>query len=720
MGIKIKKLTISVLTGVLLLQLLGFTLLIKPEKAHGADDPLCGTTIIANLILDHDINCSGDGLVVGADGITIDGGNYTITGNGAGLANGISNPSGFDDITIQNLNITNFGIGIYFSNTTGSIINRVITNSNTSNGGIYLINSSSNTLTNNITNSNFIGIYLVSSSLNHLIGNTANSNSFGFWLSSSDSSILENNTTNLNSTEGIFLIGTSLCTLENNTVNFNRTGIWLSSSSSNTVRNNTINSNMTGILINNPSSNTITGNVISNNMNDISNADVDTNTYSSNQFLHNITSKMLTFIDSTRRRSVGDTVSFSISTFTLSGADCNNCATIATYPTETINKDSEIGNDITGHFTVTRPGTYSLSFTVVDTNLNTTKRKMLFFVGNTGSQITKYYLRGISPTHGQPNGQDAKALTIESPASSEEWNCAIWIQNSPDVIPNYPLAFLTDIDINSWYKQSAESGAYIGVQRYATYNYDIDLPSVSILPVIDYTSTGNKNFPNLNWTMDYFHSWYKLAVKQYGDVPYWISFPDPEHNNQLSYADFTYQYTTTPAIKSISNENIQVLSATAPSTDTNNAQIVLDGTGSTNIVLDSYHRPFIGYQTTINSDGIATLAANNLTGETTINSAKMDITPNAGTIVINIDTWNTSGNYSKKWTETGNGVSSAGHVVGDLKVNTLYNVYVDGILLNNYSSNQNGEISFTYDKGYSTKTFEIRPIESLPITGAGD
>jgi hypothetical protein len=157
-----------------------------------------------------------------------------------------------------------------------------------------------------------------------------------------------------------------------------------------------------------------------------------------------------------------------------------------------------------------------------------------------------------------------------------------------------------------------------------------------------------------------------------------------------------------------------VLSATEPVGD-NNATIVLDGTGSTNIVLDNYKRPFSGYTTTINSDNTATIAANNLTGTTTINSVAMDITPSSGYIGVSIDNWNTSGTYYKKWTETGSSPSiTANHTIGNLKENTNYKVTVNGVTFGIYQSNSSSQITFTYDGGYSTKTFEIEELPGQP------
>ena len=48
-------------------------------------DDLCGATIVANLELDHDLTCAGNGLIVGADGIRLNLHGHTIAGAGSGV-----------------------------------------------------------------------------------------------------------------------------------------------------------------------------------------------------------------------------------------------------------------------------------------------------------------------------------------------------------------------------------------------------------------------------------------------------------------------------------------------------------------------------------------------------------------------------------------------------------------------------------------------------------
>jgi len=103
----------------------------------GATPCNCGDTVTSSYALTGDMTCTGSCLIVGADGITIDGSGYTITGDGGTGDYGINNSGGYDNITIQNFgNITNFGRGIYFLNSSDSIIQNNIINLNSY--GIYI------------------------------------------------------------------------------------------------------------------------------------------------------------------------------------------------------------------------------------------------------------------------------------------------------------------------------------------------------------------------------------------------------------------------------------------------------------------------------------------------------------------------------------------------------------------------------------------------------
>src|SRR2546425_13075034 len=68
----------------------------------------CGDLITQDTTLDSDlIDCPGDGIVIGADDITLDLGGHTVEGSGSsivGIANGnlYGEPEGHDGVTIRN------------------------------------------------------------------------------------------------------------------------------------------------------------------------------------------------------------------------------------------------------------------------------------------------------------------------------------------------------------------------------------------------------------------------------------------------------------------------------------------------------------------------------------------------------------------------------------------------------------------------------------------
>lgn len=85
----------------------------------------CGDVVTSNTILTADLFCTGTGLVVGADGITVDLGGRTIQRVGAaGFPTGIFN-SGFDNVTIRNGTVSGFHFGVVAQGAVGNEISRL-------------------------------------------------------------------------------------------------------------------------------------------------------------------------------------------------------------------------------------------------------------------------------------------------------------------------------------------------------------------------------------------------------------------------------------------------------------------------------------------------------------------------------------------------------------------------------------------------------------------
>lgn len=284
-------------------------------------------------------------------------------------------------------------------------------------------------------------------------------------------------------------------------------------------------------------------------------------------------------------------ISFEISVSGPNGDPVSFCEyNVYTRPFEKDVSYQRDGDKILGEFTATREGIYSLIVEITDENNDVEKTNFYYFINPTGTGKVSYYFRAVTPTHGQPaNGAphgEAKALLLaedkNKPTREEWWTCGVWVQNSPDEVPeNLPtLSLLTDIDIYCWYKFERGYWGRIGVERVATFSSHVRRFKL-VESARDYTWT-NVKFSNFAWVMISPISWYWISLKLvgWGKSPTWMTNPD-----QPSYADFTYLYSKTPDIKSNSNLDITILSATSPADNTNNAEIILEGKGTTNLVV---------------------------------------------------------------------------------------------------------------------------------------
>jgi len=194
-------------------------------------------------------------------------------------------------------NVGFFDIGIMFSGMGsatrdgGMIANVIISNMNSC--GIYLLNSSKNTVSGNTSSVNAIcGIEMSGSSYNTITGNTVQGNttdgivatttsntntitgnvsagniSNGIIIASSAYNVVTGNTTQSNTLAGMVIVSSS----NGNTVSGNvsqgngTVGIAVTSTSpSNTINGNTVQGNVTGVQIGSPN-NTVTGNTVSGN-----------------------------------------------------------------------------------------------------------------------------------------------------------------------------------------------------------------------------------------------------------------------------------------------------------------------------------------------------------------------------------------------------------------------------------------------------------------------
>jgi parallel beta-helix repeat protein len=122
---------------------------VDAASAVEADGVECGDVITSSTVLERDLTCPGDGLLIRADNITLDLGGHTVTGSLRAGTVGIDNP-GYDNVTITNGFVDEFQSGVVVR--AGAKRNRLAglkTRSHTR-YGIALFNSHDNLLRDNV------------------------------------------------------------------------------------------------------------------------------------------------------------------------------------------------------------------------------------------------------------------------------------------------------------------------------------------------------------------------------------------------------------------------------------------------------------------------------------------------------------------------------------------------------------------------------------------
>jgi hypothetical protein len=112
------------LKGIVLVAALAAFLVVGAGQAL-ASHVNCGDTITQDTTLDSDLlNCPGDGVVIGADGITLDLAGHAITGAGEG-ATGVNDLAGHDSVVVEGGGVRGFQTGIYLKDADGSRVSRM-------------------------------------------------------------------------------------------------------------------------------------------------------------------------------------------------------------------------------------------------------------------------------------------------------------------------------------------------------------------------------------------------------------------------------------------------------------------------------------------------------------------------------------------------------------------------------------------------------------------
>ncbi|MEK6227556.1 MAG: NosD domain-containing protein [Chloroflexota bacterium] len=200
----------------------------SPTQTFPTREGTCAMRVSESFTLANDMTCTGDGMVIVSDNITVDLGGHTLTGPGMGpqtwplpqLDSVGVRVGGHTGVTIRNGKTTAFSTGIYFIDMMSSSIESVTTLRNRFGFyihasqkitvkdsdvefniyGLHLQNSDDCILVNNLlarqtyNSPGGYGLYLYASSRNRVTDNTIDSNiNWGIWFSDAKENVIFHN-----------------------------------------------------------------------------------------------------------------------------------------------------------------------------------------------------------------------------------------------------------------------------------------------------------------------------------------------------------------------------------------------------------------------------------------------------------------------------------------------------------------------------------------------
>ena len=177
----------------------------------------CGEVLTHNTTLDNDLlACPGDGLVIGADGITVNLNGHLLEGTGGSnggnviygdTEDGVDNTAGHSGVTIENGEIRGFDTGVKLYEADRNRVQGL--NSHGNLAGAILVESVGNRVESSSFRRNSYGVYLVESDGNNVSGNDLGLNVFAFYTVTSSENVVWNNTAIGNALLGFQVTGQS-------------------------------------------------------------------------------------------------------------------------------------------------------------------------------------------------------------------------------------------------------------------------------------------------------------------------------------------------------------------------------------------------------------------------------------------------------------------------------------------------------------------------------
>ena len=206
----------------------------------------CGGTVSHDLTLDQDYSCTGSGITIVADNITLDCAGHKISGSGSGGYKGIY-LSGRKGVTIKNCELSNFYEGMVLSESSYNTISNITTRNNRQHGIEFYLSNNNAITGSTVADTEISGVYLDLSNKNTISDSDITKNYINLHLLYSSNNIIANNRITENAYEGYFDPGvaiqvyfSSFNNFTGNTITKNANGIDISESTGNWFNKNKI------------------------------------------------------------------------------------------------------------------------------------------------------------------------------------------------------------------------------------------------------------------------------------------------------------------------------------------------------------------------------------------------------------------------------------------------------------------------------------------------
>jgi parallel beta-helix repeat protein len=262
---------LRLLPAIALLALSGVTAAAGQSPPPGLE---CGDTITADTTLDRDLkDCPSNGIVIGADGITLDLNGHTISGDGKPVRRcprrqpcdiGIFNDR-HDGVTVRNGSLRGFAVGVLVGGVRGNRLEELSSSRNQFFG--YVIADSARTVIRDSSGSDNPapdgdGLGVFASHDVRIVGNSFRRNGLGMHVEGSTHNLIKGNVVARNSDFGIFLEANGNQVRGNRSIRDGVAGIEVGPGSRNVIAGNRIDGSGEGIGIDKGRGNVIARNVI--------------------------------------------------------------------------------------------------------------------------------------------------------------------------------------------------------------------------------------------------------------------------------------------------------------------------------------------------------------------------------------------------------------------------------------------------------------------------